>query len=256
MSIDWGSKRIAAPSFVWPGTIAENCSLLAPLVPEVGLLFFETDACLAYTEEDLPPSLECLGLRYHVHLPLDLPWDESPEAVFAVVVALLAKCAFLKPWAVVLHPPPVRVCPQRKNGVTKPLAQRDLRRFFSLWTEANQTATLLLENIRDNDLVGAWPLIRHFGLGICLDLGHLLAYSQETDRVPGVWPHVGMVHLNAPGPDGEHRSLRLLDQAGRKRLESILTHVSPECVLMLEVFNPEDLETSLTVLHELEEACE
>ncbi|HDQ39486.1 MAG TPA: hypothetical protein ENN39_00415 [Desulfonatronum sp.] len=248
-------RTIAAPSFVWPADIAENCNRLASMVSEVGLLFFETDSCLAYTEKDLPLLLARLGLRFHVHLPLNLPWEESPEAVLEVAIALLSKCAFLKPWAVVLHPPPIRVCPEPQNRITTPHACEKLRLFIALWNEARPATKLLLENIRDNDLVAAWPLIRYFGVGICLDLGHLLAFSQKTDKIPGIWPHVGMLHLSAPGPAGEHRSLRLLDQTGRKRLEGLLAQANQDCVLMLEVFSPNAFLESLTVLHDWEMAC-
>ena len=243
-------QNTAAPSFLWPGKVAENCARLASMVPEVGLLFFETRPCLEYTRHDLPLSLAESGLRYHVHLPLDLPWADGAEAVWAAVRGLLAKCAFLRPWAAVLHPPTGRVCPQQKNGVTSPLALEHLRRFLSLWAGEKPAPKLLLENIRGEDLTAAWPLIRPFNAGICLDLGHLLAFGQKTDKIPGLWPHVGMVHLSAPGPAGEHRSLKFLDPRGRERLRHILARVGPDCVLMLEVFNVEDFLDSLSALRE------
>jgi hypothetical protein len=328
-------QNTAAPSFLWPGTIAENCARLATTVPEVGLLFFETRSCLEYTDDDLPLSLAELGLRYHVHLPLDLPWAEGAEAVLETVHKLLAKCAFLQPWAAVLHPPltvnlfsrpvhpvlvdsklphrprtikPLRnenkklcqdawqrlderclarsdsrscqngvnqpqyfrrldenkftlhpplglVCPKKENRVVTTLALEHLRRFLTLWVREKPTAKLLLENIQGNDLTAAWPLIRSFSAGICLDLGHLLAFGQETDKLPGLWPHVGLVHLSAPGPAGEHLSLRFLDQQGRERLCSILTQVEPDCVLMPEVFNSEDFLDSLAALREWGMLC-
>lgn len=243
-------RKIAAPSFIWPAGIAENCTRLAQIVPEVSLLFFETESCLAYTHEDLPPFLADIGLRFHVHLPLDLPWEESPAAAWEAVFALQAKSSFLRPWSYVLHPPPNRVCPEQKNGITTHFAPDRLREFLVRWAGASLAATLLLENTRENDLVELWPVVRSFGVGVCLDLGHLLAFGQETDNIPGIWPHVGMVHLSAPGPAGEHRSLRLLDEVGRARLENILAHVGPDCVFVLEVFNPEDFQESLTFLRE------
>lgn len=244
------SENIAAPSFIWPANIAENCIRLARLVPEVGLLFFETETCLNYTDEDLPPELANLGLRYHVHLPLDLPWPAGPGETWAKVSALVAKCAFLRPWAFVLHPPQDDICPGQENHVTNHHVSDCFKGFVDLWNRAGLDATLLVENIRGNDLLDAWPTIHTNGVGLCLDLGHLLAYRQETDRIPGVWPHVAMVHLSAPGPKGEHRSLRDLDSLGRARLEGILKQVRRDCVLVLEVFNFEDFQDSLTVLHE------
>lgn len=241
---------IAAPSYVWPGTIVENCARLAGQVDEVGLLFFESDACLAYTERDLPRSLAKLGLRYHVHLPLDLPWHEGPEAAWAVVSALLDKCAFLSPWAAVLHPPATTVCPATKKWVSPLHPGTDLDHFLDLWIASRPAVRPLVENTRENDLSLLWPVIQAREAGVCLDLGHLLAFSQETDKIPGLWPHVGMVHLNAPGPQGEHWSLRRLDSSGQKRMAGILARICPGTVLMLEVFTPRDFQESLAVIRE------
>jgi hypothetical protein len=316
---------IAAPSFVWPESIAGNCARLQGFVDEVGLLFFESAACMDYTEQDLPQALARSGLRFHVHLPLDLPWEAGASAVWSIVANLRAKAAFLQPWCHVLHPPvpsggsagarpdpepdqelndefSIRpdgefvadaICPRIKKGLgTKfPVAhggsehQSDpgkgqgalnwawarerLDELARCWLghcspargargarggrgagggqEPKESAVpcLLLENIQGNDLRQLWPVIEARDLGICLDLGHLLAYGQDTDRIPGIWSRVRMVHLNAPAPNGRHRSLACLDRSGRARLERILRHVEPRCVFMIEVFSPEDFLQSL-----------
>jgi len=70
-------QNTAAPLFLWPDTAAENCARLASMVSEVGLLFLETRSRLEDTHDDLPLSLAKSGLRYHVHLPLDLPWVDG-----------------------------------------------------------------------------------------------------------------------------------------------------------------------------------
>ncbi len=265
--------KIAAPSFVWPAHIAENCRLLAPLVDEVGLLFFQSEACLAYTERDLPPRLAETDLGFHVHLPLDLPWNEGPERVWEIVSGLRRKAAFLRPWAFVLHPPEARgsgqsrICPPPGNGVAFDQVFDSLRDFVRLWDQARakgqehvngRPGELLLENTQENDLVDSWPLIQSSNLGICLDLGHLLVHGQQTHHLPGIWPRVRMVHLSAPGklgvdgrPRDGHRSLAELDHRGRGLLEEILGRVRPDCVLMLEVFEPEGFMESLNMLRSM-----
>lgn len=265
--------KIAAPSFVWPAHIAENCRRLAPLVDEVGLLFFQSEACLAYTERDLPIWLAETGLGFHVHLPLDLPWSEGPERAWEIVSGLRRKTAFLQPWAFVLHPPEIgpgpvftdqsrqlRVCPPPGNGVAFGQGFDSLAEFARLWEQREKqgggcSGELLLENTRENDLVDSWPLIQSLNLGICLDLGHLVVHDQQTHRVPGIWSQVRMVHLSAPGklgPDGRprdgHCSLAALDHRGRALLEEILGRIRPDCVLMLEVFEPEGFMESLNML--------
>ncbi len=241
---------IAAPSYVWPGTIVENCTRLAGRVDEVGLLFFESDACLAYTKRDLPRSLAEMGLRYHVHLPLDLPWHEGPEATWNMVSTLLDKCAFLSPWAAVLHPPGTTVCPGSKKWVSPAQPGTCLDQFLGLWAKTCPAVRPLVENTRENDLSSLWPVIQAREAAVCLDLGHLLAFAQETDKISGLWPRVGMVHLNAPGPRGEHWSLRRLDSAGQQRMAGILARIRPGTVLMLEVFTPQDFQESLAVIQE------
>ena len=256
-----GQAVIAAPSFVWPAHIAENCRRLAPLVDEVGLLFLESDACLAYTEQDLPGFLAQTGLRFHVHLPLDLPWNSGPEKVWEIVAGLRSKAAFLRPGAFVLHPPPMRNgptgdrrwnphdCPPLKNGVVFSHTDDCLRLFVQFWEEAGaRPEELLLENTRENDLIALQPLIQSRNLGICLDLGHLLAYGQRTHLLPEIWPRVKMVHLSAPGPQGQHRSLRELDESGRSLLREILNRLKPGCILMIEVFDPDGFKESLHML--------
>lgn len=264
--------RIAAPSFVWPADVGENCRRLEPLVDEVGLLFFQSEACLAYTEHDLPPWLAETGLGFHVHLPLELPWGEGPEQVWEIVAGLRRKAAFLRPWAFVLHPPEARadlagqprICPPPGNGVASRQSFDSLRDFVRLWDQGREQRQehgsgrpeeLLLENTRENDLVDSWPLIQSSNLGICLDLGHLLVHGQQTHRLPGIWPRVRMVHLSAPGtfgadgrPRDGHRSLTELDHRGRSLLEEILGRIRPDCVLMLEVFEPEGFMESLNML--------
>ncbi|WP_051445261.1 cobamide remodeling phosphodiesterase CbiR [Desulfocurvus vexinensis] len=224
----------AAPSFVVPGTVGENCRFLAGLAPEVGLLFFETQACMAYGPQDLPPELAGLGLRYHVHLPLDLPWERGVAAVWAVVRALVDKAAFLAPWGYVLHPP----------GTV-----RELEALVGLWTgHGLDPAALLLENVRGNDLTALLAPSAALGLSLCLDLGHLMAYNQPIPELARDWQRVRMLHLCAPGPGGRHRPLAELDGAGRALLARLVAATGPRAVLMLEIFDAPGLFASAALL--------
>lgn len=226
---------VAAPSFVIPGTVRENCALLRKSFPEVGLLLFETQTCLDYGPHDLPGPGEFPELRFHAHLPLDLPWTEGLERIEAILAALMAKVAHLTPWSYVLHPPPATV------GLTE-LAQV----FARLGVDP---ADVLLENTREQDLAGIWEHAARAGFSACLDLGHLLAYDQkDTLALPGLWPRTRLLHLNAPGPDGRHESLARLDSRGRATLTDMLARFEPGGVILLEVFDPGRLAESLTVL--------
>ncbi len=224
---------LAAPSFVRPGTVAENCTFLAEKVDEVGLVFFETKACLAYDENDLAPWLADLDLSYHVHLPLDLPWDQGIDAAFEVIAALAAKVGYLSPTAWVLHPHPLA-----------PPALVEAR-FTKLGIDP---ADVLLENIEECDLTEIWAEILATSLSVCLDIGHVLAYSQHSlTRLPDFWQRVRMLHAYAPDPrhPSRHTALTLLDLEGRKLLRYALKSLIPGTVVNLEIFNENDLIASL-----------
>jgi hypothetical protein len=235
--------RLAAPSCVLPAGLAENCAHLAQEYDEVSLAFFETDACLAYTAEDLPLALAALPLRYSVHLPLDLPWAEGVAAVAGVVLELSRLAAFLDPWAYVLHPPQT---PEELDALAGVLAQGGLA-----------PSRLLVENIQGRDLCVHWPVIGARDMGVCLDLGHMLMHGQEDFLgLPGLAERVRMVHLNAPDPVkyGRHASLGVLDETGRALMLRLAGLLAPGGSLVLELFTEGELRDSRAYLRQCLEA--
>jgi len=225
---------LAAPSFVIPAGVAANARFLADHYAEIGLLFFESEACLAYTEADLPPDLAGLAVDWHVHLPLDLPWKRGIDAAWEVVARLMDKAAFLRPWAWVLHPPTA-------PGLLADLAGR-LRR------HGVDPADVLLENVAESDLCALWPEARAEGFSACLDLGHILAYGQHAVlSLPGIWEATRMLHVCAPGPDGRHLSLTRLDDQGRTLLDRLCARFTGRTVT-LEVFDKTGLFESTALL--------
>ena len=237
------SWRPAATSCVWPATLAENCQRLAETVPEVGLYLLEGSACLAYGPEDLPQ--DTFGLRYHVHLPLDLAWSLGGQAAFEVASALRDMVAHLAPWGFVLHPP----------------RDRDaLATFVRTWQAAGyDPADVLLENTDDESPQDVLDMATGLGCGMCLDLGHLLAMggALPTDEA-ALAAAVRMFHVYSPFTDDPlpagrthvHRPLTGLPPAGRELLCWMLGHLRPETIV-LEVFAPDHLTVSLALLDEL-----
>lgn len=224
---------VAAPSFVLPAGAAENSRFLAPYFDEIGLLFFETEACLAYTDIDLPPDLADLPVSWHVHLPLDLPWQRGLDEVWAKLALLLGKAAHLSPHAWVLHPP-------TRSGLLAPLAEK--------FRQAGvDPASVLLENVEESDLCALWDEAREGGYSTCLDLGHILAYNQQAVLdLPGLRETVRMLHVYAP--DGaRHTGLGNLDGAGKALLRDMLATFCHE-TLTLEIFNEHELFESIELL--------
>jgi len=213
---------LAAPSFVIPAGAAENARFLADHFDEIGLLFFETEACLKYTDDDLPPDLAQLPVSWHVHLPLDLPWQAGIEAVWDALARLTAKAAHLSPRAWVLHPP-------TEPGLLTELASR----FRQIGIHP---AKVLLENVEESDLTAVWDEARSCGYSTCLDLGHIIAYGQHSVLdLPGLWQSVEMLHIYAPGKGGRHTSLANLDKNGQELLRACVRAFNGRAVTM-EVF--------------------
>lgn len=228
---------LAAPSCVLPADVGTNCAALARHFPELGLCFFETGACLAYTEAELPQALGALPVRWHLHLPLDLPWDQGVPAVAGTILALAEKVAGLAPWAYVLHPP-------KDAEALRGLA-------LALKAHGINPGALLVENIQGRDLELVWPVVRGLGLGVCLDLGHMLEHGQQDFlSLPGLWAHTRMLHLNAPDParPGRHAALDRLDDAGLALLGRMLSALAPGGSVLLELFSPRELFDSLRLV--------
>jgi len=259
------NRHLAAPSWVIPATLEENCRFLAGQtgrprrVDEVGLLFFETEGSLAYTERDIPESLAALPLSFHVHLPVDLPWHD-PERAARICRTLLQKVAFLSPYAphcrAVLHPPPhdpVDAIGARSAAEPRSAAHK-LAAFARAFTDAGgQTSLLLLENVCDNDLTPIMdPLLEHDFM-VCLDSGHMLAYGQGALlKNDALLERTRMLHLCAPGGNGRpgaHRALTALDPAGEKLCRELVQSAPQQSVLMAELFCWQEIEASLPILY-------
>jgi len=229
--------RIAAPSWVIPGTPAENRAYLGGRFADIGLYFLETAGSLAYTPAELPPGGDAAA--YHVHLPLDLPWDQGAGAAFAVAARLADMIAHLNPWGFVLHPP---------------VAAGLLTDFVDRWAASGRDpADILLENVEDAGHKALWPAARDLGTGLCLDVGHMLAFGQTSLlAAPGVFERTRMAHVYAPyDPDNprdaarwrppkrqhRHRALSRLDAEGRAALRALLAGLPHTAVVMHEVFD-------------------
>ncbi len=249
-------RRLAAPSWVIPASLQENCLFLSGRVDEVGLLFFETKASLAYSDAELPLSLAALPLSFHLHLPLDLPWDEPAQSA-AICLELVQKSSWLRDGATkeapqpphcraVLHPPTHDPADSRR-------ASRALERFARVFQDGGgQCSLLLLENLHGNDLTQLVEVIAEQAFEVCLDTGHMLAYGQEhLSRNDFLLERTKMLHLCAPGPkgrEGSHLPLTALNPAGLALCERLIREAPGQSVLMAELFDWGHIERSLPLL--------
>lgn len=252
--------RVAAPSVVIPAGVAENARFLAGRVDEVGLCLFESRACLEYDSDDLPPDLASLPLRWHVHLPVDLPWPQAQparpaqparlaaNAAAAVVARLMTLVPGLAPRAAVLHPPQGSPAQQRalladfakhwRQGVDEPPSPPALRHI-----------PLLLENVAHSDVACLGQDFLHdHELGLCLDVGHLLGYAQENLLRSALPSEARLLHWSAPGNGDQHLPLTALTPAQSRIARRIMAVAPCSATHLVEVFKWEGLAASLPVL--------
>lgn len=239
--------RLAAPSFVIPAGVAENARFLADKVDEVGLCLFETRACLNYGPQDLPPDLAILPLRWHAHLPVDLPWPVKSSAVHPARMAatlarqVLEKAAFLAPRYAVLHPP---------QGT--PHRQRCLLAGFAHHWQKHCHIPLLLENVAHSDIYSLGQgFLQDHDLGLCLDVGHLLGYGQKNLLFSSLPEQASLVHWSAPGDGDRHLPLTAFTGPQMQTAADLMVRFSPSAVHMAEIFKWKGLADSLPVLEAL-----
>lgn len=239
----------AAPSCVLPATVAENARFLAGRVTEVGLCLFEAEACLAYGVEDLPGALADLPLRWHVHLPVDLPWEAGGGAAAALALAVLHKVSYVRPRVAVLHPPAPSASPARHDQ-THALLLEDFRK---AWYKHSNTP-VLLENIDVCDLVSLpcslWEGEDNFG--VCLDVGHALAFEQgKLLKNEHLLSKVRLVHWSAPGVRDQHLPLTRWTDEQRAVAEVLAPRLPRDATHMAEIFHWAGVEASFPVLQHL-----
>ncbi len=254
---------IAAPSCVIPAHVAENAAFLAHKVQEVGLCFFEARSCLAYTQEDLPLSLRALPLRWHMHLPVDLPWGQGRkggEKAARLALAVAAKAAYLRPRFGVLHPPTGLKDVERVHEV--------LRDFLRIW-QGESSLPVLLENIEGADMQDFSPDLfespgdngkgdKHKGAkhkggyGICLDVGHMLAFGQQGIlQRPDLLRRVQLLHWSAPGKRDDHLPLTQFSPEQKKLVQELVPLLPQGCTHMIEVFHWQGIAESTPVLQSI-----
>lgn len=231
--------RFAAPSFVLPGTVAENARFLSGRVSEVGLCLFDARACLGYGAEDLPAELAALPLTWHAHLPVDLPWEDGGAAAASLALAVLDRVRYLSPRMAVLHPPETHGDPTRRDAL--------LVAFAAVWRASG--IPVLLENIAGCPLTDMTDIICHQNFGVCLDVGHLLGYAQgRLSETPELMRRVRLVHWSAPGTRDQHLPLTALTPEERMTARRVAADLPDGVTHLVEVFHWRGVEESLPVL--------
>lgn len=233
-------ERLALPSWVFPGTVAENAAFLHTKVREIALCCFALRPCLDYTRADLPPELASLGLRWHVHLPLDLDWGKGAAVAAEQCLALRQKLLFLKPHAFVLHSPVHCRDP-------RPL----LETFAKIWYSRKGERIFLENNSSFDARILDRDFLEQLSFSFCLDPAHAIIHRQEDLLDSSLPEYAALLHWNAPGRGGRHRSLIYLGKDELWLYGQLASRLSPQVLHVLEIFDWKEIRQSMPVLMRL-----
>ena len=245
--------RLGATSCVLHADIMTNVRVLAPLVDDVQLLFFESAA-----KSRLPQPLDVQALRdlaeehdlsYTVHLPTDLALGaasrvERQEGI-AEILRLMAMLAPLAPQSFDLH---LAREPDLPEAAWLDNLAASLQELSGALGEEKRLVAV--ENIEyPYGLVA--PLVAEYGLSVCLDLGHLVHYGHDLEEGLALLPRARHLHYHGVQNGRDHQALTDVEQA--RMLVGRLAEAGYDGVVTLEMYRLENLEASLALLDEAEQ---
>lgn len=260
------SFRLGVPSYVYPVDILPNVEALAPYVDDIELVLFESGkpavrdqrSKVSLTNIPAPDIIQRLaelaqqhGLTYTIHFPIDRHLG-SPSAAERLdlrdrMLAIMDRVRPLKPFAYILHLEGVSPA----SGPTRIRTwQHDIGELLPVMIErAGDPALLCVENL---DYPFGWcePLLDTFGLGACIDLGHLWVGGYDADaHLKRYLPCARVIHLHGARAGRDHLALTALPP---NRLRHTLNSIANfSAVLTLELFSYEAVRDSLAVMSEV-----
>ncbi len=285
--------RLGVPSYVYPADILPNVKALAPYVDDIELVLFESrspdDRASNIPDPDIIQRLAELAqqhdLTYTVHFPIDRhlgsPDAEERRALLRRILAIMDRTRPLAPFAYILH----------LEGITRDSDHARIRTWQNdiaellptLIERAGDPAFLCVENL---NYPFAWcePLLNRFGLGVCIDLGHLWVGSEAPrGRPQGIFaesceasntispcgkphgflakkddnveahlkrhlPRTRVIHLHGVCDGHDHLALTALPPG---RLRQLLNSIDKFTgVLTLEIFNYKEVRDSVVCLNQ------
>ena len=248
--------RLATTSYIIPEAIMPNLHFLAPYVDEVELVLFESGR-----EDNLPSLGEIkemrglaaeLDLTYNVHLPADAylgdPDPSLRKQFRQTLLRFYERTLPLEPEAYILHLDS-RMANGEPNSDRSLWIQRVAEELHALVQEDMNPQRVALENLEYSPTV-IFPLAEMFGMGLCLDFGHLLRYGY--DLKPQIESHLArssMVHLHGVRDGVDHLGLEWISQEDWEVIrEALGTYCGG---VTLEVFSVNDLAPSLHRMQDL-----
>lgn len=251
------SFRLGTTSYILPADILPNVRHLAGQVQDVELVLFEVDdgannLPARSVVRELATLARAHDLTYTIHLPLDLHFGASGEALdwsLAKARSVIERTCLLDPWAYVLH--------LDGQGIEEYEAWAlQAARSLELAGEwAGDPGLLAVENLEGYPLDYLDPLLDGVGASRCIDVGHLwLDGHDPLDYMRRHMHKTRVVHLHGVG-SRDHQSLALVEPGELRKVIKTLQDLDYGGVLTIEVFGQEDLDSSMAALREVGLGC-
>jgi sugar phosphate isomerase/epimerase len=251
--------RLGTTSYIIPDEIEPNVRALAPWVDDIELVLFESEEISNLPDPSAISTLAALAaahqLTYTVHFPLDGQLGAADEEIRRASVAQCLRVfhltAPLGPHAWVLHFHGERRGEQPAEDVDAWSRRLD-RSAAELLAGGMPPERLAVETL-DYPFALVWPIVQRRGLGVCVDVGHLLLGGRHPVRALDAYrDRCRVVHLHGVRDGRDHVDAAALDRALLQELyRALLRPDGAPCVVTLEVFNQQDFERSLEILEEV-----
>lgn len=249
--------RLGTTSYIIPDDILPNVRYLADKVRDVELVLFELD--------DGPsnlPSVEVIralndistvnDLTYTVHLPLDLRLGADGDAQHISLVKarrVIEVTRDLHPWAYVLHLDGKDVRGSHDQAALGAWQNQSVRALEVVSGWAGDPSRLAVENLEGYPLDFFEPVFARIPVSRCVDIGHL--WLDGHDPLPYLeraLPRTRVIHMHGIGTR-DHQSLQFIPFEQR---DGVIKYLKQhyQGVMTLEVFNQDDLNTSLDAISE------
>ncbi|MCU1279020.1 MAG: putative Xylose isomerase domain protein barrel [bacterium] len=233
-----------------------NVEKLAGRVDDVELLLFDVERDVPSAEDvsQLVRLKHEHALSYTLHTPLDASLASADETRRALGVDKVRRAiAGAQPLEPLGHTVHVYLGDGERDAA--PPADLDAWR-----ARARRSLEAILADVAprelcveciDYDFALIAPVVAALDLSVTLDVGHLLRDGGNLRRLVADWlPRARIVQLHGTRPDGrDHKSLRFAPPAEVAWLLDALAASQFSGVLTLEVFDPTDLDESLSLVH-------
>jgi sugar phosphate isomerase/epimerase len=250
--------RIGATSYVLAADMLTNVRYLADRVDDIELLVFESDAMAELPDATVLNELNRIArassLTYTVHLPLDIrfghPDPMQRELSLGKCIRTIGRMGVVDPVGFILHCD--RQAPEDKALPDGEWIENTGQSLQGLLGSGIAPETVCVETL-DRSFSLLEPLIREYGMSVCLDAGHVVLHGLDLN---GYLERVGdlarVVHLHGVIDKKDHRSITGISRADLQAIVGMSASPKNGCrVVTLELFNQGDFEESLAIMEGL-----